>query len=149
MWIMQYKRTVVINYTKERCYLGVKVIWSVGLRNSEGEKCTEVITAPIQLSIIRKLTGRPFAMISNLCTMLDRWHFELGERFVVPASLLHSKCHFVSRKDIIIAKKCLKYLTFSLFLLHEYFNYLPTRYTSLIDHITSATLSKLSPKKVF
>ena len=66
---------------------------------------------------------------------------------MVPASLLHSKCHFVSRKDIIIAKKCLKYLTFSLFLLHEYFNYLPTRYTSLIDHITSATLSKLSRKR--
>ena len=39
---MQYKRTVVINYTKERCYLGVNVIWSVGLRNSEGEKRTEV-----------------------------------------------------------------------------------------------------------
>ena len=70
---------------------------------------------------------------------------------MVPDSLFHSKrhfaqCHFASRKDKIIAQKCLKYLTFSLFLQDEYFNYFPTRYTSQIDHITSATGSKLTPK---
>ena len=78
--------------------------------------------------------------------MHDRWHFELGE-LVVPASLLHSKCHFASRKDIITAQKCLNYVTFSLVLQDEYFNYLPTWHISQIDHVTSATGSKLSPKR--
>ena len=101
----------------------------------------------IMLPRMRKLTSRPFTMISNYFVYHDRWDFKVGElvSFQLTSFIIMPFC----MAEGYIAKRCLKYLQFSSVLPDEYFNSFSTAFTSEIEQMISAIWSVLSPTCFF